>query len=80
MSVFDPSNYTDHERISEIIAKLESLREDLEEINSSEALEDIDPFLIHKVREESVTLLDELQLLEENVAGAEFNQSHGDDA
>lgn len=80
MSVFDPSFFTNHERISEIIAKLEAMREDLEEINLAEALEDVDPFLIHRIHEESISLLDELQLLEENIAGAEYNQSAGNDA
>ena len=40
MSVFDTSFYTNHERINEIIAKLEAMRGDLEEINRTEALED----------------------------------------
>lgn len=78
MSVFDPSNYTDHDRIAEITAKLEAMRDDLEEVNRSDLLEDVDPYLIHRIHEEAIFLLDELQLLEENISGAERKRAIGD--
>lgn len=79
MSVFDPSFYTDHDRITEIISKLEAMRTDLEELNRSDMLEDVDNFLVHRLYQETLSLLDELQLMEENIAAAEYNKAAGDD-
>jgi hypothetical protein len=79
MSLFDPSFYTNHDRITEIIMKLETMRDDLEELNRSDLLEEVDPFLVHRLRLEAINLLDELQLMEENIAGVEYNKASGDD-
>lgn len=78
MSLFDASYHTDHKKITELILKLEVLRDDLEEINRSDLLEDIDPFLIHRIQGETGSLLGELQLMEENISDVEFDRAAGD--
>lgn len=79
MSVFDSSYHTDHDKIADLILKLEMLRDDLEEINRSDLLEDVDPFLIHRIHEETNHLMGDLQLMEENIAGVEFDRAAGDE-
>lgn len=78
MSVFDPSFYTNHEHITEIISKLEAMRNDLEELNRAEMLEEVDHFLVQRLYQETLSLQDELQLMEENISGIEYNNRSKD--
>ena len=79
MSVFDPSFYTNHTHITEIISKLESMRDDLEEVNRADLLDDIDPFLLSRIHEEVLELVSELQKMEENISETELKKAIGQD-
>ncbi len=79
MTVFDPSFYTNHNKITEIINKLEVMRDDLEEVNRADLLDDIDPFLISRIHEEIHDLLFELELMEDNISETQLKKATGSD-
>lgn len=79
MAVFDPAYYTNHGKITQIVNRLENMRQDLEEFNRSDKLKEVDSFLIHRIHEETLALLDELQQLEQNITEADFKKAVNED-